>query len=176
MSDHEDIKEETGRYGDLKRRIEKTFWRRSENPEAGAAWERACNDFHSSKSPMRFIESKAGRDRLRAGDPALVEHAIAFLEVDPYVFRSGYAKAAIIRCIKRLPFTSRQVWRLQTVVLRAIDKCDRQEFRSYCRLAAAVYAPDFADLIRGRLDSTDSRIRRRARWCLDFLDNRRRGG
>ena len=87
---------------------------------------------------MRVIESPDGRARLRSGDEALVEHAIAFLEIDPYVFRSGYAKATIIRCIKRLPFSHNQVLRLQGVVLRALDKCDRQEFRAYCRLAAAV--------------------------------------
>jgi hypothetical protein len=174
VSDYDDIKKQTGQFGGLHQRIHETFERRSESREAWAAWEQACRDFHSYDSPMRFIETADGRTRLREGDPALVEHAIAFLELDPYVFRSGYAKAAIIRCIKRLPFTHAQLQRLQGVVLRALDKCDRQEFRAYCRLAAAVDSPAFDARIRERLDSSDAAVRRRARYILDYLDDWRR--
>jgi len=174
VSDYDDIKKQTGQFGGLHQRIHETFQRRSESREAWAAWEQACRDFHSYESPMRFIESADGRKRLREGDPALVEHSVAFLELDPYVFRSGYAKAAIIRCIKRLPFTQAQIQRLQGVVLRAIDKCDRSEFRAYCRLAVAVDSRAFDTQIRERLDSPDAAIRRRANYVLDYLDDRRR--
>ena len=176
MSDYDDIKKQTGKFGGLHQRIHDTFQRRAESHEAWLAWEQACRDFHGYESPMRFIESADGRKRLRAGDPALVEHAIAFLELDPYVFRSGYAKAAIIRCIKRLPFTQPQIQRLQGVVLRALDKCDRQEFRAYCRLAAAVDSPTFDARIRERLDSHDTAVSRRARYVLLYLDDWRRSG
>jgi hypothetical protein len=176
MSDYDDIKKQTGQYGALHLRIDETYQRRSESLEAWAAWQQACRDFHSCESPMRFIESPDGRRRLREGDPALVEHAISFLELDPYVFRSGYAKAAIIRCIKRLAFTHPQIQRLQGVVLRALDKCDRPEFRAYCRLAAAVDSPAFYTRIRERLDSADAGVRRRARCILDYVDDWRRSG
>lgn len=169
MSDYDNLKKQTGRYGGLHQRVHETSQRRSESREAWAEWEQACHDFHNYESPMCFIESADGRKRLRSGDPALVEHSISFLELDPYVFRSGYAKAAIIRCIKRLPFTHAQVQRLQGVVLRAIDKCDRPEFRAYCRLAAAVASPAFDSRIRERLDSTDASISRRARYTLEYL-------
>jgi hypothetical protein len=174
VNDHDDIKQQTGRFGGLHQRIHETFLHRSESREAWAAWEQACHDFHSYESPMRFIESADGRRRLREGDPALIEHAIAFLELDPYVFRSGYAKTAIIRCIKGLPFDHAQIQRLQGVVIRAIDKCDRQEFRAYCRLGAAVDSPAFDIRIRERLDSPDAAVRRRARYVLDYMADWRR--
>jgi hypothetical protein len=176
MTGFDDIKKQTAQFGGLHQRIHETFQRRSESREAWAAWEQACRDFHSYESPMRFIESADGRRRLREGDPALVEHSIAFLELDPYVFRSGYAKAAIIRCIKRLPFTHAQIQRLQGVVLRALDKCDRREFRAYCRLAAAVDSPAFSTRISERLDSPDAAVRRRARYILDYPDDWKRSG
>jgi hypothetical protein len=176
VSDYEDIKKETGRFGGLHQRIHETFQCRSESREAWTAWEQACSDFRSYESPMKFIESADGRRRLREGDPALVEHSIAFLELDPYVFRSGYAKAAIIRCIKRLSFNHKQTQRLQRAVLRAIDKCDRSEFRSYCRLAAAVNSPDLETQIRGRMESSDAAGRRRSHYVLDYLENWRRCG
>lgn len=175
MSEYNDIKKEAAQWGGLHQRIHETFQRRSESPEAWAAWEQACSEYHSYESPMRFIESVDGRRRLREGDPALVKHAIAFLELDPYVFRSGYAKASIIRCIKGLPFTHPQIQQLQGVVIRAIDKCDRQEFRAYCRLAAAVDSPAFEARIRERLASSDSAVRRRARYVLEYFKDRRRG-
>jgi len=176
MSDHDDIKKQTAQFGGLHQRVHETFQRRSESREAWAAWEQACRDFHSYESPMHVIESPDGRARLRSGDATLVEHAISFLEIDPYVFRSGYAKATIIRCIKHLPFSQRQVLRLQGAVLRALDKCDRPEFRAYCRLAAAVDSPALDAQIRERHVSLDAAVRRRARYVLDYLENWRRSG
>lgn len=175
MSDYDEIKKQASEFGGLHQRIHETFQRRSESQEAWSSWEQACRDFHAYESPLRFIESAAGRKRLREGDPALVEHSIAFLELDPYVFRSGYAKAAIIRCIKRLTFTPAQLQRLQEVVVRVLDKCDRQEFRAYCRLAAAVTSPNFEARIRERLNSEDAAVRRRARYVLDYLNPRHPG-
>jgi hypothetical protein len=176
VSDYDDIKQQTGRFSGLHQRIHETFQRRSESREAWAAWEQACRNFHDYESPMQFIESAAGRKRLRDGDSKLVEHAIAFLELDPYVFRSGYAKAAIIRCIKNLTLTQAQIQRLQGVVLRVIDKCDRQEFGAYCRLASAVHSEQFEGQIRDRLESADPGVRRRAQRVLDYVADRRTSG
>lgn len=174
MSDYENIKKQAAEYAKAHRRVEETFQRCSESREARAAWEQACDEFHRCDSPLRFIESAEGRRQLREGSPPLVEHAIAFLELDPYFFRSGYAKEVIIRCLKRLPLSNHQVQRLQGVVLRALDKWDRVEFRAYCRLAGAVDSPAFYDWIRERLDSPDAGVRRRARCLLDYVDERRR--
>ena len=105
-------------------------------------------------------------------NPQLLEHAIVFLELDPYMFGSGYAKKAIIRCIKNLPFNEAQSQRLQRVVLQALDKFDRPEFRAYCRLAGALHTPEFDVRIRERLQSPDPGTRRRAQELVDYLERR----
>lgn len=158
----------------LHQRVHETFLHRHEGPEARRAWQEACCEFHSYESPMSFVGTAEGRARFRNGEADLLEHAIRFLELDPYVFRSGYTKAEIIRCIKWLPFRQDQIQRLQGVVLRVIDKCDRNEFRAFCRLAAAVDSPDFERLVGERLRSADSGIRRRAQWVLEYLEQWRR--
>jgi len=175
MDGKQDMAKQLARYGDLHRRIHETFLRRSESSEAWIEWQKACHDFHSYESPLRFIEEADARKRLREGDPLIVERALVFLELDPYVFRSGYTKAVIIRCIKRLSLTQEQIQRLQGVVLQAVDTYDRAEFRAYCRLAAVVDSPSFEEAIRVRLKSPDAAISRRANYVLESLMDWRRG-
>ena len=56
------------------------------------------------------------------------------------------------------------------VVLAAVDKCDRREFRSYCRLARTVDSPDLRQVLSDRLGDPDCGVRRRARWVLNALE------
>lgn len=167
---HDQIREATSRFGQLHQRIHETYLRRTESSGAWAEWEAACREFHSYPSPMRDFESADARARLRAGNPQLLEHAIAFLEVDPFVFRSGYAKATIIRCIKCLSFTQNQLERLRWVVVEIVKRSDRSEFWAYCRLAASVHSPEFEERMRGLLGSMNSGVRRRARFLVDYLE------
>jgi hypothetical protein len=169
-SPRDQIKDATSRFGRLHQRIHETYVRRTESSCAWADWEAACREFHGYPSPMSDFESADGRERLRAGDSHLLEHAIAFLEVDPFVFRSGYAKATIIRCIKHLLFTPDQLERLRWVVVQVIQKSDRAEFRAYCRLAASIHSMGFEEQMRGFLGSPDSGVRRRARFLVDYLE------
>lgn len=104
---------------------------------------------------------------LLAGKTESVEMYIAFLEADLHFFRSGYAKSEVIRGLKRLLLTSSQKRRLQTVVLRVIDRGFRREFRDYCRLARSVQSPDWLREIETRLSSSDPNHSLRARWVLD---------
>ncbi len=172
MTEYDELKRKSEEYRQLHQRIHETFRCRAESREAWIAWEQACRTFHSYKSPTRFIESADGRQKLREGNPRLLEHAIVFLELDPYMFGSGYAKKAIIRCIKNLPFSESQGQRLQSVVLQALDKFDRPEFRAYCRLAGALHTPEFDVRVRERLQSPDPGTRRRAQELLDYLERR----
>lgn len=101
---------------------------------------------------------------LAAGKERHVHSAIAFLEADPWFFRSGYEKQNLIRHLKRIALSDVQRLRLAEVVLKAIDGRDRQEFRHYCRLACAVWSDALDASVAERLDSRDAGIRRRATW------------
>jgi len=107
--------------------------------------------------------------RLHAGDAAGLESTFAFLEADPFFFRTGYLKAALIRDIKRLSLTPPQAQRLQQVVLTVVDARNDREFRAFCRLARKVDAPALREQLTARLTSSDAGIRRRARWVLEAL-------
>ena len=61
---------------------------------------------------------------LAGGHVRFVEAAIAFLEADPWFFRSGYEKQNIIRHLKRAQLSAAQRERLARVVLAAIDGHD----------------------------------------------------
>ena len=107
--------------------------------------------------------------RLHAGDAAGLEGSLAFLEADPFFYRTGYIKAKMIRHITRLPLTHLQEKRLRQVVLTVVDARDDRDFRAFCRLARRVDAPALREQLTARLASGDADIRRRARWVLEAL-------
>jgi hypothetical protein len=108
-------------------------------------------------------------DALKRGDPSGAEEALAFLEADPWFFRSGYIKEKLLLRLTRLDLTSKQTARLRDVVLNAVDSRDRREFRRFCRLARRVDSPDLRAALERRLSSPDPGVQRRARWVLDGL-------
>jgi hypothetical protein len=131
------------------------------------AWEDARNLLcHTLQYayPTGFGE---GLEALLAGTSDNLEPYLAFLEADLHFFRSGYAKMKAIQGLKRIALTSAQKRRLQTVVLRVVDKGFRSEFRHYCHLARAVQTPDWLQEVETRLSSSDRHLALRARWVLE---------
>jgi hypothetical protein len=115
---------------------------------------------------------------LPSGDPAFmpalakgharyVETAIAFLEADPWFFRSGYEKQNIIRHLKRAQLSEAQRLRLARVVLLAIDSRDRVEFRHFGRLACGIWSDFLDEQVANRMQSRDPGVRRRATWVAE---------
>ncbi len=109
------------------------------------------------------------RQRIDAGQKAALDTAIAFLVADPWFFRSGYYKASLIGSVKRAPLDANQRSALQHVVMHVIKARDRQEFRIYCRLAAAIGTPAFMDAVDSMTKDPDPAVRRRAVWVLAAL-------
>lgn len=144
-------------------------WKRDEGREAMDRWHEAARRFHDA---VRFLYSEdfeASLERLRAGDPERVEPAITFLEVDPWCFRSGYAKETILRFLPRAKLTEEQAERLRVVVLHAVDVGDRREFRGYSRLARHLVDDALRYELLSRLRSADPGRARRALWILEAL-------
>lgn len=104
---------------------------------------------------------------LADGHARSVEAAIAFLEADPWFFRSGYEKQNLIRHVKRARLSETQRERLGRVVLAAIDGRDRQEFRHFCRLACGVWSDMLDEEVASRMRSPDPGVRRRAIWVAE---------
>jgi hypothetical protein len=104
---------------------------------------------------------------LAKGYVRFVETGIAFLEADPWFFRSGYEKQNIIRHLKRAQLTDTQRIRLARVVLAAIDGRDRVEFRHFGRLACGIWSDFLDEEVANRMQSPDPGIRRRATWVAE---------
>jgi hypothetical protein len=129
-------------------------------------------DFRVKTAAALPSSDAAFRPGLANGHVHFVETAIAFLEADPWFFRSGYEKQKIIQHLKRSPLTERQRTRLARVVLAAIDghaggvpeKRDRIEFRHYGRLACGIWSDFLDEEVAARMQSRDAGIRRRATW------------
>lgn len=138
------------------------------DPALKAAWEEAAADFHRmlTEYPPGFWRAL---DNIQAGDSASLMSVLAFLEADPWYFRSGYARSRALKAVTRVPLPPDVVSRLQEVVLDAVDGRDRREFRWYCRLARRVLSPEFEAALRERLTSDDPGVQRRARWVLEAI-------
>ncbi len=109
-------------------------------------------------------------ERLKARNPAGLTTAVKFLEADPWFFRSGYTKADLIRSIRHFKLPEAIAERLRRVVVAAVDRCDRREFREYCRLARKIDSPVLREALQRRLQGEDLGVRRRARWVLDACE------
>lgn len=103
---------------------------------------------------------------LQAGDPAATESAIAFLEADPWEFRSGYAKRKVMSALAHRPLDDAAHRRLARVLLHHVDVGERLEFRASCRLARRLGPGALRDPLVQRLDSGDLDRARRAAVML----------
>jgi hypothetical protein len=110
---------------------------------------------------------------LSAGEPAAIEEALAFLERDPYFFRSGYARERVARRLSHVELSAAQKARARAIVLSRVDG------RRFCphpgigRLARAVADNPLRRELRARLHHRDPAVARRA---LRMVVNVRRPG
>ncbi len=113
-------------------------------------------------------------DRLQAGDREGLPLVLAFLEADPYVFGSGYAKERALRALKRITLTNGEVDRLRRIVIAAVEGPDQRTFHAYRRLAGHLDGQSLQDALTDRLSHPAERGRRHARWVRESLEQHRR--
>lgn len=95
--------------------------------------------YRTHREPLEFWRAM---QRLEDRKPTDYDVLIAYLERDPYAFRSGYTKEKILRRLKSAPLTALQKVRLRTMLLAQIQKPPRREIRDYCRLAIVLDEPE----------------------------------
>ena len=113
---------------------------------------------------MRDVDPwlRALLDRLDHGDGDAVEEAIAFLEQDPYFFRSGYARERIARRLASVDLTPEQKFRARAIVVRTVDGELHCPQPGVGRLARAVGDNPLRRELRTRLTGSDAKVARRA--------------
>lgn len=139
---------------------------RPRNVTPYAPYERALQVYWLALSLLYPPEFWSGYGDLLAGKSNQVDLYIEFLEGDPFCFRTGYVKAELLLGLKRITLIQNQQERLRNVILMVIEKGDRREFRSYCRLARKIQTPEWLAELEERLLSQESGVARRAGWVL----------
>lgn len=59
---------------------------------------------------------------LASEDGATIEAALQFIEIRPYFFRSQYIRTKLLRMLKRIPLSQRQLERLETASRKPANK------------------------------------------------------
>jgi hypothetical protein len=105
-----------------------------------------------------------------SADASAVDEAIAYLERDPWEFRSGYAKATLLRRLKHVELSDRQVVRIERVLLYYVDVGLRWDFREACTLARRLDSRARSTVLRSgfrsRLSAADVGVAVRALTML----------
>ncbi len=105
-------------------------------------------------------------EQLRGGDASAVPWAIAFLEADPWFFRSGYMKGNYARLLRRYELDQNQRERLRAAILNNLHKGGRLEFGEIRRLARRLDTPAFRTRLSKFLDHPDPGTGERAQLLL----------
>ena len=150
--------------------IHTAYRTRSVSKENWSAWTQACEEFHSSYDRLAFPGGlKRAYELLKQRDISIVEPVIAFLEADPYFFRSGYIKADFLRALPKFPLDNQQRVRLQEVILDRLQGPRRREFRKYCNLAPYVSTALFEQKVAALTNDRNEAVARSANWVLVAL-------
>lgn len=106
-------------------------------------------------------------ERLGSGDAEAVEWAIAYVEADPWYFRSGYTKARLSRGLRQVGLREKQRERLRVAILNNLGKGSRFEFGETRRLARRLDSAKFRESIERFLKHPDKGTVERARRLLE---------
>lgn len=169
MSWHQEIQNTSDEINKLHRNIGETYRSRSKSDKHKKAWQNACTRFHNYTSSVTEITDRCYEDSV-ADDRSLKEFALDFLETDPVYFRSGYFKEHLLTQLKRASLSTTEKKRLQKILLKAVVRCARREFKRYGRLANLVADDQFIDDLK-ELRNHDSRsISSRAKLMLKQME------
>jgi hypothetical protein len=149
----------------LHARIHETYRHRGRDR---ASWEQAAADFHRYVSPIDELVRRCYSEEF-ADAPELVRFAVEFLELDPIFFRSGYLKEKFLDQLKVAPLTEADQTRLREVLIDAVLRRGRREFRRYCRLAVVLQNAELLERLQELAQSSEHDVRSRARLMLSYF-------
>lgn len=150
----------------LYKRIDETVRYRSRSSKDRDEWSNACGEFHRRFPELLF---PGGEERWAAflrRDPDEVDSAIAFLEVDPWFFRSGYLKQIMWDRLKGTYLKPDQMKRLEKVAERYLHKRVQREFWHMVRFFRVRGGEAFWATIAAIANEKSAEAGRKAHWML----------
>lgn len=149
---------------DLNRAHERVHLTHAGRPKLEAEWRVAAQAFRAAEATFwHAVDSVASR--IPAGDSSAIDEALDFLEVDPWCFRSGYAKELLLRRMGGRTLSPTQVARLAGIGRSWVDGPPRREFRDLCRVATR-QVPELRSWALTRLGAGEARERLHALWLF----------
>ena len=150
----------------LRGRVHELVVFRSRSPADRDAWAAACAQFHKAFEELSFPGGNAQWQGFVEGEAASFEVAVAFVEVDPQFFRSGYMKQYIWNRLKRASLTTDQERRLEDLALQYLSKPIRREFWHMVRYVRIRGSESFWKTISMLAAGSDVSLSTRAQWLM----------
>lgn len=131
---------------------------------------RLQEDARAAREALHTPEFEQALELLQLGDPSGAEYAVAYLEADPWYFRSGYLKGRIARWLRQVGLSDDHRDRLRGVILAAIQKGSRYEQVEYRKLGRRLDTPAFREELRRLTQHKDAGVAHRAVRALQACD------
>lgn len=95
----------------------------------------------------------------------LVRFVLTFMEEDPILFRTGYAKKNMAKRLKQADLSTNDIVRIGNVMKKVVVQgCGLEEFKPYCKLAQKVKPDGLWDWLEEQKQHPDEKVRRNARY------------
>lgn len=121
----------------------------------------------SAHEALHSPEFESAIESLRLGEAGrAADWAIAYLEADPWYFRSGYFKASLSRWLRQVPLAEVQRERLRAAILDNLPKGPRIDFTETRKLARRLDTPSFRSALERLTRHPDPGTADRARRLL----------
>jgi hypothetical protein len=140
-----------------------TYW---EDLKSDPEYQRLQDEARLAREALHTPEFESALEMLQLGDPSGAEYAIAYLEADPWYFRSGYLKGRIARWLRQVDLDDGDRERLRKVIVAGIQKGSRYEQVEYRKLGRRLDTEEFRANLRKLAGSKDEGIARRASLAL----------
>lgn len=153
-------------------RLHATLWEtvehRDKSPNQREQWHRAADAFRNHQSPIDDLIDQCLEFGLEH-DNDLRHFAFAYIDNDPYFFRSGYILESLLQRVKKLSLTELEKESIRQTILKRVETRALRNFRHLCRLIPRIEDDQFRYELRSRAKSKDPQMRRRAEFALSYL-------
>jgi hypothetical protein len=129
-------------------------------------WSAFCKEFHRLYDELFFPGGSTRWEAFLSRDASETETAIAFLEADPWFFRSGYMKQQIWDHLKRASLTSKQERQLEAAAMAYLYRRVEREFWHMARYVRMRGSSAFWDAVTSLAATSAGKLSVKAGWLL----------